>query len=83
MEIVVVGVVVIVVAVVMASVNMIYRTMFSAPRSECWIEHVQTQRRVIFVQVDVFTLIKHVVVVIVAVIVLVVVFEVNGIRSQS
>ena len=40
MEIVVVGVVVIVVAVVMASVNMIYRTMSSAPRSECWIEHV-------------------------------------------
>ena len=40
MEIVVGGVVVIVVAVVMASVNMIYRTMFSAPWSECWIEHV-------------------------------------------
>ena len=40
MEIVVVGVVVIVVAVFMASVNMIYRTMFSAPQSQCWIEHV-------------------------------------------
>ena len=40
MEIVVVDVVVIVVAVVMAFVNMIYCTMFSAPQSECWIEHV-------------------------------------------